>query len=59
MTAYVDKVMTESLPLWRESVLNDLWNDRSIVDIADDLSFYEGLDIYEAERLVELVQEGF
>lgn len=55
---YVDRRLTDTLHLWRTSILSDLQSDRSPCDIADDLEFFEGVDRSLAQQVVELVQEG-
>ncbi len=55
---YVDQKLTNAIFLWREYILNEILSDRSVCDIVDDLSFYEGLDVFTAEKAVELVLEG-
>ena len=55
---YIDQTLSNTLYLRRESILNELMDDRSLCDIIDDLAFYEGLDYYLAEQVVDLVASG-
>lgn len=55
---YVDQTLSNAVFLWRTQVLNDLECGRSPCDIADDLEFYEGVNRFVADQVVELVGAG-